>query len=404
MEKLSVYAPSAFMKLGHPEYVYETLIRLNEFYNIDLYVTKDEVYYKKMYSEIGINILNLKNDKNSFEDSPEIKKEYKNKFGVFSNLIYGIKKLMYYIRILRNFFRLTKGSKHIYFMEFEYISMYLMAFLYPKLLKKTTLVLHTSDFSWVPNRSKVINIYKVIVRRLLQKLIKSSKGFAVHGEVLKDDLIGILGNEFKNKIFVSGYGFNKIKNDINMLDARRELKLESLNEKIFLMFGLIRKDKGFPEILKHFSNENIGSSKLVVAGDIQDVTLQELNDMIDKYKLKDNIILRIGYIEEEDIKYYFAASDYVILSHQQHFSSFSGPFALSMQYKKPVICSNSKQVGEIVLNNNLGYIYKDEESLIDAIKKSNLSKYNYDPESNINYYTWDSAADRIKKWLKNKND
>lgn len=199
-------------------------------------------------------------------------------------------------------------------------------------------------------------------------------------------------------------GFNKIKNDIDILEARKELKLEFLNEKIFLMFGLIRKDKGFPQILKHFSSENIGSSKLVIAGDIQDVTLKELNDVINEYDLNNNIILRIGYIEEEDIKYYFAASDYVVLSHQQHFSSFSGPFALSMQYRKPVICSNSKQVGEIVLNNNLGYVYKDEKSLVDAIKKFNINKYEYDPENNIDYYTWSSAANRINEWFNNKND
>lgn len=164
------------------------------------------------------------------------------------------------------------------------------------------------------------------------------------------------------------------------------------------MFGLIRKDKGFPDVLKNFTYDNIGNSIVLLVGALQDVTQVEIDNVIKNYKLGDTVIFKKGFVEDGKVADYFCSCDYVFLSHQKHFSSFSGPLALSMQYKKPVISSFNWQVSDIVEGNNLGFIFKNDCSLSKILKKSSKIDYRYDANG-VDFYSWDSAALRIAKWF-----
>jgi glycosyltransferase involved in cell wall biosynthesis len=282
-------------------------------------------------------------------------------------------------------------------MEFEYLSMFVISFLYPKKFKKTVCVFHTADFGWVRGRSIVINLYKILARQVIRSVAKQGGGIAVHGAVIKRGIEDIIGNKYKDRVFISGYGFNYMDEECCSTASRQKLGLP-LNRKIFLMFGLIRKDKGFPSILENFSHENVRDSILLLAGALQDVTQAEIDETIKKYKLEDTVIFKKGFIKESDVANYFCSCDYVFLSHQEHFNSFSGPLALSMQHKKPVISSFNWQVSSIVEGNNLGYIYKDKQSLSKILKKATEIDYKYN-SSGIDFYSWDSAALRIKDWF-----
>ena len=395
-KRISIYGPSTFYKLGHPEYIYETSVRLSGYYHVDLYATSNSNINKEKYSKSNINIIHLSGNNDPI-DSPETKKEYLDRFGRFALIFYGFEKVLLSFVYLRRFFSSLDDCDHVYCMEFEYLSMFIMSFMYPKKIKKTVCVFHTADFNWVKGRSLVINLYKILARQVIPSIVKKSNGIAVHGEIIKRGLVDIVGDKYKEKVFISGYGFNYNNEECNSLSSRKKLDLPA-SGKIFLMFGLIRKDKGFPDILKNFTGENIGNSKVLLVGALQDVTKIEIDEIIKKYKLEDSIIFRDGFIEEEQVADYFCSCNYVFLSHQRHFISFSGPLALSMQYKKPVISSYNWQVSHIVEGNDLGYIYEDIPSLSKVLKKATRSEYDYNASA-VSFYSWDSAALRIKNFF-----
>lgn len=390
--RLSVYAPSAVLKLGHPEYIFETLSRMTDRFEITLYVTEKNDFYINKYREKNIKMYVL--DGGRFQDTPDYKFKLIKKYRFFGGVVYGANKILNYYKNLNSFFTKSSGSL-VYVMEFEYLTMWILSYYFS--FEKSTFVLHSADFLWNKNKGIFVNLYKTISRRAIERIINKSKGIAVHGESIRSDILSLHNYKYDNKVFISGYGYHKVY-DIPDVDFSR--KYLNINEKcdLFLLFGLIRRDKGFPDILRFFNQEIIGDAKVILAGALQDVTISEINNVIKKYKLQNNIILKIGYIPENEIKYFFSAANCVILSHQPTFKSFSGPLALSMQYKKPVISSNSLQVGDIVKSCQLGYIYNNDIEFSECLKSFN-SKDNYIPREKVEFYTWDNSAKRVKAWL-----
>jgi len=98
---------------------------------------------------------------------------------------------------------------------------------------------------------------------------------------------------------------------------------------------------------------------LVIAGQPGYVTQSDIEKHVKKLKGV-RIMARIGYIPEEDVKYYFLSADAVILPYRRAFKGTSGILQNAASAGKPVITTDVGEIGRIVRENSLGIIVEPE--------------------------------------------
>lgn len=78
-------------------------------------------------------------------------------------------------------------------------------------------------------------------------------------------------------------------------------------------------------------------------------------------KYKDNIALQLRYLSDFEYIHAINASDYIMLPYRYEFDGASGPLADSTFFRKQVIASNHGSLGQLVIENELGYTFKTED-------------------------------------------
>lgn len=167
-----------------------------------------------------------------------------------------------------------------------------------------------------------------------------SNEIIVFDQFLKDRYNRIVS---KDKIYVLSL-FSSKKTVVNKTVARRYLGLPH-SKIILLVFGYINGYKGIDWIIKTvkgLKNENI---HLVIAGGKNPYHKGKkkyeayYNSIVEQVKDNDSIT-HTGYIQDEDIQYYFSAVDFVIMPYTTTFSS-SGAFTHAVSYAVPTLFSNT---------------------------------------------------------------
>ena len=161
---------------------------------------------------------------------------------------------------------------------------------------------------------------------------------------------------------------------INKHEARKALNIPQ-DKQIVLFFGLIRKYKGLDMLLDAMneikSNPNI---VLVIAGEFYE-DKQPYLDLIEKHKLKDQIILHDKFISNEDVRYYFCASDLVAQTYRK--ATNSGVSMIGYYYNKPMLVTAVGGLAEIVPDKLCGYSVPVE---IDQISNCLIDYFEYGRE------------------------
>jgi glycosyltransferase involved in cell wall biosynthesis len=152
-------------------------------------------------------------------------------------------------------------------------------------------------------------------------------------------------------------------------EARQHLKLDQ-ETKILLFFGFIRKYKGLDilldaiKILKDQNFEN-GRFKLLVAGefyDDQNIYLQQIQQL----GIGDNVTFSSDFIEDDDVKCYFGASDVVIQPYRN--ATQSGVTPLAYHFEKPMIVTNVGALPDYVPNGKVGLVCEpNAQAIADCI-------------------------------------
>ena len=98
---------------------------------------------------------------------------------------------------------------------------------------------------------------------------------------------------------------------IPKLEAQQKLGLNPENKHL-LFFGYVRKYKGLDLLLRALGEERVQKLgvKLIIAGEFFDEQ-KYYDDLIVECGIQDDVILRTGFIPEEEVKYYFCAADMV---------------------------------------------------------------------------------------------
>jgi glycosyltransferase involved in cell wall biosynthesis len=153
---------------------------------------------------------------------------------------------------------------------------------------------------------------------------------------------------------------------IDKAEARDHLGLNK-DDKIILFFGFIRKYKGLDILLEAMNilKQRSSNIKLLIAGEFyEDRKLYD--DIIEKYQLQSNTILRTNFINDSEVKYYLSAADFVIQPYRN--ATQSGVTPLAYHFEKPMLVTNVGGLPSLVPGGKVGLIAEpNAESIAEKI-------------------------------------
>jgi D-inositol-3-phosphate glycosyltransferase len=141
-------------------------------------------------------------------------------------------------------------------------------------------------------------------------------------------------------------------------EARKKLGLNA-GDKIVLFFGLIRHYKGLDILLEAMAVPEIKQSKikLLIAGEFYEDP-EKYKAQITALGIRDQVILHEKFIANEDVKYYFCASDLVAQTYRN--ATNSGVTMVGYYYEKPMLVTNVGGLKEIVPDGVCGFVVEPE--------------------------------------------
>lgn len=208
---------------------------------------------------------------------------------------------------------------------------------------------------------------------ILSKIIKDNEIMVVHTIDIKEKFSNVIN---KNNIEVINYPILGDKRCCKK-DSIEKLKIKNLNDNPTVLFiGSTNKYKGCDILLDSLVNIN-KKLNLIIAGKESDVKFKDIQEAINRND-KVNGIIRLGYIKDEDIKYYYSISDIVVVPYRKEFSGESGVFNEAIYHSKPIIASNVVHFDSILSNKKNGMTFKAEDSVDLAEKISEIiNNYSY---------------------------
>ena len=144
---------------------------------------------------------------------------------------------------------------------------------------------------------------------------------------------------------------------ISKEEARQKLNLKN-GELIMLFFGFIRQYKGLDillEAMKEIKDTTINNQqiKLLVAGEFYE-DRKPYDELIERYGIKDQLILHTEFIPDNDVKNYLCAADLVVQPYRR--ATQSGVTPLAYHFEVPMIVTNVGGLPAMVPDNKAGLV------------------------------------------------
>jgi glycosyltransferase involved in cell wall biosynthesis len=178
--------------------------------------------------------------------------------------------------------------------------------------------------------------------------------------------------------------------------ALEYLKLDP-NYIYFLFFGFIRVYKGLDLLLEAFADERLRKFpvKLIVAGEFYD-NQEPYLAAIQKYNLSENIILQNDFIPNEEVKYYFCASNLIVQPYKN--ATQSGVTQIGYHFEKPILVTDVGGLAEIIPNGKVGYVVRpDSKEISNALCDFLINKPDFfiGIQEEKKKYGWDRLLETI---------
>ncbi len=225
--------------------------------------------------------------------------------------------------------------------------------------------------------------------------LKSADAFlAMSKDVLKDL------KQFTDKpsVFSPHPVYDNYGNAVSREEACTKLGLNP-NEKHILFFGFIRKYKGLDLLLDTMKDERIKQAgiKLIVAGEFYgdgDSYLQQIQNN----GIGDNVKLFTEFIPNDEIKYYFSATDLVVQPYRT--ATQSGITQVAYHFEKPMVVTNVGGLAEVVPDGKVGFVTApDATEIATAILKFYETGSLPDLKNNIatekQKYSWSTLLNNL---------
>ena len=242
--------------------------------------------------------------------------------------------------------------------------------------------------------------YKRFVSRasFIKRSLQIPRRLIVHYEDGKRQLADHWG-VCSDHIDVIPHGIMPVQNPPAMADARKKLNLPP-DRQIILFFGGIRPNKGLDVLikaLKIIKSRNHRILLVIAGGLLGRFNFDSYSDMIRKAGLSDYVRTYIDFIPEEDVDYFFAASNLVVLPYLK-FEAQSGVLLRAYAHKKPVVASNVGAMGELVSSDKTGLAVEPgaveplARAVINALDGLDKFQSRYSPELESKY-SWKHIAE-----------
>lgn len=274
-----------------------------------------------------------------------------------------------------------------------------ISYIVKKFSKKDTKVLYICD--------NVIPHEKRIGDKFFTKLAFSQGDyFVVMSKTVEEDLkLFSKGKPYK---LIPHPVYNIFGDKVEKSEAKdfilKEYGIDLQNEKVILFFGYIRKYKGLnylidamPEILKKVK------LKLLVVGEYYGDE-EKYREQIRSLGLEDDIKVVSDFVPDLNVKYFFSASDVVVLPYSD--ATQSGIIQIAYHYDKPVIATDVGGLAEVVRNNETGLIIEPKspsaiaKAVIDFYEKGLEEKFTINAKEEKKKYTWEKFVDSVKELIK----
>lgn len=225
--------------------------------------------------------------------------------------------------------------------------------------------------------------------------LKSADAFlAMSKDVLKDL------KQFTDKpsVFSPHPVYDNYGNAVSREEACKKLGLNPA-DKYILFFGFIRKYKGLDLLLDAMKDERIKQSgiKLIVAGEFYgdgDSYIQQIqnNGIIDSVKLFTE------FIPNDEIKYYFSATDLVVQPYRT--ATQSGITQVAYHFEKPMVVTNVGGLAEVVPDGKVGFVTAPDpteiaNAIIRFFEPNSLPNLQQNIAAEKQKYSWDTLLTNL---------
>ena len=170
---------------------------------------------------------------------------------------------------------------------------------------------------------------------------------------------------------------------------------------VFLFLGQIRKYKGIENLIFAFNEvqKKFPNTRLLIAGKALDILDIEKVDV--DLETKNKITLVEKYIPDDELQWFFNATDVVVLPYKKILTS--GSLLNAMSFSRPVIAPRVGMTEEIVKDGYNGFLYKlgNIASLAEAMieiatlqpqAREQLAKQSFE---SIRHLTWKNVASKL---------
>jgi len=253
-----------------------------------------------------------------------------------------------------------------------------------KLVKSKTKVLALTD-NIIPHEKRFGD------KAFTNYFVKNCDGFIAMSKTVLSDISKFTSNI--NKVYSPHPMYETYGEIVTQNEARAKLNLNK-EDKIILFFGLIRHYKGLDILLEAMANDNIKKQniKLLIAGEFYENKKPYL-ELIAKHNLQNIIILHDKFIANEDIRYYFCASNLVAQTYRK--ATNSGVTMIGYYYEKPMLVTNVGGLAEIVPNDKCGYVVENNiekisEKINDYFVNNRETLFTQNVKLEKKKYEWDS--------------
>ena len=226
-------------------------------------------------------------------------------------------------------------------------------------------------------------------------VLKQGDFFVVHSEEERQHLFVLLPGAKVVKAFHPTY--EVFHSGISKAEARQRL---GVSGDVLLFFGFVRPYKGLMTLLEAMPKilERRPVTLLVVGEfwEDKDRYLQRMADL----KLSEHIRIVNEYVPDEDVGFYFAASDLVVLPYVS--VTGSGIVQVAFGCERPVVATGVGCLPEVVADGETGYVVppEDPDSLADAVLRfleGDREKFIQAIREHFKRFSWEQMVGAIEK-------
>ncbi len=247
----------------------------------------------------------------------------------------------------------------------EFMTAALLLKWYSSRIPSVVMEVYAANFSFATYSGTIIQrAYKVLQREVFKKTLgKEIKGISVLGKWHEGHLRTQLHLSDAVHVAVIPDGGEEPDHPIDVTVAKRRIGIDRLAGPVFLFFGTIRRDKGLEYMLEATSRLASEQFSLLIAGNPQEYTAEEVRRLIQKFGVNDKTLARLGYVPDQEIPYYFYACDALVLPYRKFYTGGSGPLLKgACMHQRPSIVFDVSEMGRVVKESAIGLVARPEDS------------------------------------------